>query len=60
MDSPVFDAGVGFVFNEDDELEMDSMIMEGSTLKTGAVAALRKTKNPVSLAIKNMEKIEHV
>lgn len=59
-DNPVFDAGVGSVLNEDGEIEMDAIIMEGSTLKTEAVAALRKTKNPVSLAKKIMEKTEHV
>ena len=41
-------------------IEMDEMIMESSTQKTGAAAAKRKTENPLSLARKNMEKTEHV
>lgn len=59
-DSPLFNAGKGSVFNSDGDNEMDAAIMEGATLKAGAVAGLRKVKNPVSAAKAIMEQSKHV
>lgn len=59
-DDPVFDAGVGSVLNEEGDVEMDAVIMEGRTLGAGAVAGVRTVKNPVSLARRVMEETEHV
>jgi len=54
-DDPIFDAGRGSVLNQSGQVEMDAIIMEGSTLRSGAVAALRHIKNPVKVARRLME-----
>ncbi|MHA1581431.1 MAG: isoaspartyl peptidase/L-asparaginase [Candidatus Baldrarchaeia archaeon] len=59
-DDPTFDAGKGSFLNEEGFVELDAIIMDGSTLDVGAVAAVRNIKNPVVLARKVMELIEHV
>lgn len=50
-------AGHGAVLNIDGEVELDSIIMDGETLATGAVASVRNIANPVSLARAVMEKV---
>ena len=45
-DSPLFNAGKGAVFTADGKNELDAAIMDGKTLKAGAVAGLRRVKNP--------------
>lgn len=59
-DSPLFNAGKGAVFNHVGQNELDSSIMDGSTLKAGAVAGVHHVKNPIGLARKVMEKSPHV
>jgi len=59
-DSPLFNAGRGSVFTATGSHEMDASIMEGHTLKAGAVSLLRGIKNPILLARDVMEKSEHV
>ena len=59
-DNPAFDAGFGSVLNSEGEIELDAAIMDGKTLKAGAVAAVKNVKNPVSLARKVMENSGHV
>lgn len=59
-DSPLFNAGKGAVFTADGKNELDASIMEGKTLKAGAVAGLHHVKNPISLARKVMENSPHV
>jgi beta-aspartyl-peptidase (threonine type) len=49
-DAPVVDAGKGSYLNAVGEIELDAMIMDGSTMELGAVAAVRGIRNPVSLA----------
>lgn len=49
-DDPTFDAGVGSVLNRDGLVELDAAIMDGATLRSGAVAAVRGVRNPVVLA----------
>ena len=49
-DDPVFDAGRGSVLTHSGEVEMDSMIMDGGSLDSGAVAGVSNVKNPVELA----------
>ena len=59
-DDPTFDAGKGSFLNEKGFVELDAIIMDGSTLNVGAVAAVRNIKNPIVLARKVMELTEHV
>jgi len=59
-DSPLFNAGKGAVFTSAGTNELDASIMDGRTLKAGAVASLRHIKNPISLARLVMEKSRHV
>ena len=59
-DDPLFNAGKGSVFNAAGVNEMDAAIMDGKTLKAGAVANVEHVKNPISLARLVMEKSPHV
>jgi L-asparaginase / beta-aspartyl-peptidase len=59
-DNPLFNAGKGAVFTLDGRNELDASIMDGSTLKAGAVCGVTRIRNPVQLARAVMEKSEHV
>jgi L-asparaginase / beta-aspartyl-peptidase len=59
-DCPLFNAGKGSVFTNDGKNEMDASIMNGQTLKAGAVAGVRKIKNPIMAALCVMERSQHV
>ncbi len=59
-DNPLFNAGKGAVFTHEGTNELDSSIMDGRTLKAGAVAGLQHIRNPISLARLVMEKSPHV
>ena len=59
-DSPLFNAGKGAVFTHNGLNELDASIMDGRTLKAGAVGAVRNIKNPIELARLVMDKTEHV
>lgn len=59
-DNPNFNAGKGAVFTHDGHNELDSAIMDGSTLKAGAVAGVGHVRNPILLAREVMEKSPHV
>jgi len=59
-DSPLFNAGRGSSFNSDGEVEMDASIMEGAGLRAGAVAAVRRIRNPILAARAVMEASRHV
>lgn len=58
--SPLFNAGLGAVFNAAGKNEMDASIMEGAGLNAGAVASVSHIKNPINLALKVMTDSEHV
>jgi beta-aspartyl-peptidase (threonine type) len=58
-DDPVFDAGIGSHLNLDGEVEMDAIIMDGATLRNGAVAAIQRVRYPVSVARLVMERTPH-
>jgi beta-aspartyl-peptidase (threonine type) len=58
--SPLFNAGIGAVFNAAGHNEMDASIMEGAGLNAGAVASVSHIKNPIDLALKVMTDSEHV
>ncbi len=59
-DDPVFDAGTGSHLNLDGRVEMDAMVMDGLTLRAGAVAAVRRIRNPIRLARRILERCEHM
>ncbi|MFA5780686.1 MAG: isoaspartyl peptidase/L-asparaginase [Bacteroidales bacterium] len=59
-DSPLFNAGKGAVFNSEGKNELDAAIMDGKTLKAGAVAGVTTVKNPIVAARAVMEKTIHV
>lgn len=54
-DDPTFDAGRGSVLNQSGQVEMDAVIMDGTTLRSGAVAAIRHVRNPVMVARRLMD-----
>lgn len=59
-DCPLFNAGRGAVFNAAGEIEMDACVMDGSTLRAGAVTGVRTVRNPVTLARAVMDHTRHV
>ena len=58
--TPLFNAGKGSVFTNNGIHEMDAAIMDGQSLKAGAVSLITGVKNPISLARDVMEKSHHV
>src|SRR6266403_2777148 len=59
-DDPHFNAGKGAVFTNSETNELDAAIMDGKTLRAGAVASLKHIRNPINLARLVMEKSGHV
>lgn len=59
-DDPTFNAGRGSVMTRAGTVEMDALIMDGATLRAGAVAAVRRVRNPITLARAVMERTPHV
>jgi beta-aspartyl-peptidase (threonine type) len=59
-DNPAFDAGYGAHLNAEGRVQLDAIIMNGATLKAGAIAAVEHIKNPIQLARAVMEKSAHM
>ena len=59
-DNPLFNAGKGSVFTSEGKHELDTAIMDGSTLGAGALTGLTTVKNPISLARIVMEESQHI
>ncbi len=59
-DSPLFNAGKGAVFTNEETNELDASIMDGATLNAGAVAGVTQIKNPINLSLSVMNDSPHV
>lgn len=58
-DPTVESVGKGGFLNADGELALDAAVMDGNTLQTGAVCAVRGFEHPVTIARAVMEKTRH-
>jgi beta-aspartyl-peptidase (threonine type) len=56
---PVFDAGVGAHLNRKGQAQLDAILMDGASLKSGAVAAVERIRNPIQLCRHILEKSDH-
>lgn len=59
-DSPLFNAGKGAVLTSEGTAELDASIMDGATLRSGAVASVKRIRNPIAAARAVMERSPHV
>jgi beta-aspartyl-peptidase (threonine type) len=59
-EATVFDAGIGSHLNRDGKAQLDAIIMDGVSLKSGAVACVERIRNPIRLARLILEKSEHM
>ena len=59
-DEPMFNAGRGAVFTSEGTHELESSIMDGSTLQCGATSNLVTVRNPIQLARLVMECTPHI
>lgn len=59
-DNILFNAGRGSVYTKEGLQEMDASVMDGATLKAGAVAAVHHVRNPIDLAFRVMQNTDHV
>ncbi len=58
--SPWFNAAVGATFTSAGTVELDAAIMEGASLRAGAVAGVSTTLSPITLARTLMDKGPHL
>ncbi|CAM3501438.1 isoaspartyl peptidase/L-asparaginase [Bordetella sputigena] len=59
-DCPLFNAGHGAVYTSAGTHELDASIMDGATLRSGAIANVNCVRNPVLAARRVMENSKHV
>jgi beta-aspartyl-peptidase (threonine type) len=59
-EAPQFNAGVGAVFTSAGTIELDAAVMDGRNRALGAVAGVTRTRSPVALARRLMERGPHV
>jgi beta-aspartyl-peptidase (threonine type) len=59
-DFHLFNAGRGAVFTHEGKNELDASIMDGATLRAGAVGSVKNVKNPIKLARLVMKRTPHV
>lgn len=57
---PLFNAGVGAVYTAAHEHELDAAIMDGRDRNAGAVAGVKRVRNPIQAARAVMDQSEHV
>lgn len=59
-ESPLFNAGYGAAFTSTETHELDAAIMDGATLRAGAVGAVSRIRRPLRAARAVMEHSDHV
>ena len=59
-DDQAFDAGRGSFLNRDGKVQLDALIMDGSTLRAGGVGCVERIANPVRAARKILSDSPHV
>ncbi len=59
-DNELFNAGKGAVLTRAGTCELDASIMDGRTLKCGAVAGAKTVKHPITFARQIMERTPHI
>ena len=59
-DDETFDAGRGSFLNRDGCVQLDALIMDGSTLRAGGVGCVEHLRNPVRAARKILSESPHV
>ncbi len=59
-DDETFDAGRGSFLNRDGKVQLDALIMDGSTLQAGGVGCVERLRNPVRAARKILSDSPHV
>lgn len=59
-EAPQFNAGVGAVLTSAGTVELDAAVMDGRTRALGAVAGVTRTRSPIALARRLMERGPHV
>jgi beta-aspartyl-peptidase (threonine type) len=57
---PAFDAGRGSFLTRDGRIQLDALIMDGATLRAGAVACVERIRNPIQAARLVLDKSPHV
>src|SRR5512142_1503196 len=58
-DDPTFDAGRGSVLSAEGRVQLDAGLMDGRTLKVGAVANVHRVAHPIRLARAVLERSGH-
>jgi L-asparaginase / beta-aspartyl-peptidase len=59
-DDETFDAGRGSFLTSDGRVQMDALLMDGATLRAGAVACVERLRNPIHAARLVLEQSQHV
>jgi beta-aspartyl-peptidase (threonine type) len=59
-DDETFDAGRGSFLTSDGRVQLDALMMDGATLRAGAVACVERLRNPIQAARLVLERSPHV
>jgi L-asparaginase / beta-aspartyl-peptidase len=59
-DDDTFDAGRGAFLNREGKVQLDALIMDGSTLRAGGVGCVEHLRNPVRAARKILSESPHI
>ena len=59
-DDDTFDAGRGSFLTRDGRVQMDALLMDGSTLRAGGVACVERLRNPIRAARLVLEESPHM